>query len=68
VWGLGLGSQIKRDKLFWFGALDSYRRNDPGLATVKHPDEFFAQPSNDQMQVLSARLGLSSLNPVVRGV
>ncbi len=25
---------------------------------VKHPENFFAQPSNDQMQVLSARLGL----------
>jgi hypothetical protein len=63
-----VGSQLRRDKLFWFGALDSYRRNDPGLATVKHPDEFFAQPSNDQMQVLSARLGLSGINPVAEGL
>jgi hypothetical protein len=68
VWGFGVGSQIKRDKLFWFGALDNYRRNDAGLATVKHPEEFFAQPSNDQMQVLSARLGLGSANPVVEGL
>ena len=68
VWGLGAGSQIRRDKLFWFGALDSYDRNDSGLATVKHPDEFFAQPSNDQMQVLSARLGLSGVNPVAEGL
>ena len=37
VWGLGAGSQLRRDKLFWFAALDSYNRNDPGLATVKHP-------------------------------
>ena len=57
VWGLGLGSRIRRDRLFWFAALDSYRRNDPGLASVKNSSEFFAQPSNDQMQVLSARLG-----------
>ncbi len=68
VWGIGLGSQIRRDKLFWFGALDSYRRNDPGLSVVKHPDEFFQQPSNDAMQVLSARLGLSSVNPVAEGL
>jgi hypothetical protein len=68
VWGAGLGSQIRRDKLFWFGALDSYDRNDPGLAMVKQPDEFFAQPSNDQMQVLSARLGLGSANPVAEGL
>jgi hypothetical protein len=68
TWGIGMGSQIRRDKLFWFAAIDSYRRNDPGLATVKHPDEFFAQPSNDQMQVLGARLGLSSANPVAEGL
>ncbi len=37
VWGVGLGSQIRRNKLFWFAALDSYHRNDPGLAMVKHP-------------------------------
>lgn len=70
VWGLGLGSQIRRNKLFWFAALDSYRRNDPGLATVKHPylcanaecteqTGFFAQPSNDQILVLCSRLGLT---------
>jgi hypothetical protein len=68
VLGFGVGSQIRRDKLFWFGALDTYRRNDPGLATVKHPDRFYAQPSNDQMQVLSARLGLSGNNPVAEGL
>ncbi len=68
AWGIGVGSRIRRDKLFWFAALDSYRRNDPGLATVKHSSEFFAQPSNDQMQVLSARLGLSSANPVAEGL
>ncbi|MGD0480373.1 MAG: carboxypeptidase regulatory-like domain-containing protein [Terracidiphilus sp.] len=37
VWGLGMGGRIRRDKLFWFGAIDSYHRNDPGLAMVKHP-------------------------------
>ena len=68
TWGIGAGRQIRRDKLFWFAAIDSYRRNDPGLASVKHPDEFFAQPTNDQMQVLSARLGLSSINPVAEGL
>jgi hypothetical protein len=79
-WGLGAGSQIRRDKLFWFAALDSLQRNDPGLSMVKHPylcgnppqcteqTGFFAQPSNDQMQVLSARLGLSSSNPVAEGL
>ncbi len=77
VWGLGLGSRIRRDKLFWFAALDSFHRNDPGLAMVKHPylqppsdcgtlpctsttTGFFAQPSNCQMQLLSAQLGLTA--------
>jgi hypothetical protein len=85
VWGLGAGSRIRRDKLFWFAAVDSYNRNDPGVATVKHPYltetvsgctlgpctqqvGFFAQPTNDQMQVLSARLALPSANPVNEGV
>jgi hypothetical protein len=79
TWGIGLGSRILRNKLFWFAALDGYQRNDPGLAMVKHPylctnslcteqAGFFAQPTNDQMQVLSARLGLSSANPVGVGL
>jgi hypothetical protein len=42
TWGVGAGSQIRRDKLFWFAALDSYNRNDPGLAMVKHP--YLMQP------------------------
>jgi len=58
TWGVGIGGRIRRNKLFWFVALDGYNRNDPGLATVKHSDLFFAQPRNDQMQVLCARMGL----------
>jgi hypothetical protein len=61
VWGLGAGSSLRKDKLFWFAALDSYRRNDPGLSTVKNPGEFFFLPTpNDaQIQLLSAQLGES---------
>ncbi len=68
TFGAGVGGRIRRDKLFWFGALDGFLRNDPGLATVRHPSEFFAQPSNDDAQVLAARLGLSSANPVAEGL
>lgn len=85
TFGIGAGSHIRRDRLFWFGALDGYRRDDPGLSMVKHPylvqtlngceigtctetTGFFAQPSDDQMQVLAARLGLPSANPVVEGI
>src|SRR6185312_14779055 len=65
---LGAGGRIRRDRLFWFGSLTSRHRNDPAVSMVRHPDEFFAQPSNDEMQVLSARLGLSSVNPVAEGL
>ncbi len=83
TWGIGVGSRIRHKKLFWFTALDGYQRNDPGVSMVKHPNlcstfnanglctqqtGFFAQPSNDQMQMLSARLGLSGTNPVAEGL
>jgi hypothetical protein len=67
-WGVGIGGAIRRRHLFWFGALDGYERNHPAVATVRHPDRFFAQPSNDQMQLLSAQLGLSSVDPISEGV
>jgi Carboxypeptidase regulatory-like domain len=60
TWGFGAGSRIRRDKLFWFAALDSLRRNDPAISTVKWPGDFFAQPTNDQMQLLGAQLGTST--------
>jgi hypothetical protein len=61
VWGFGAGAPIRRNKLFGFVALDRYQRNDPGLATVKNPGEFFFLPTpNDaQIQLLSAQLGES---------
>jgi hypothetical protein len=89
VWGLGIGNRIRRDKLFWFAALDSYHRNDPGLAMVKHPyllpscgtppcspTGFFAAPSDAQMEILCAQLGLTDPaypgkicpNPVAEGL
>ena len=63
VWGLGMGSRIRRDKLFWFGAVDSYRRNDPGVAMAKNPSEFFnlPEPTSPAVTLLSAQLG-ESLN------
>lgn len=68
TWGLGAGGDLRRNRLFWFAALDGDARNDPAVATVRHPANFFAQPSNDEMQVLSARLALPSTNPVVEGL
>ncbi|MGB9288500.1 MAG: carboxypeptidase regulatory-like domain-containing protein [Terracidiphilus sp.] len=68
VWGLGMGGRIRRDRLFWFAAVDSYRRNDPGLSIVKNPigtDQygncvgFFCAPSGPQIQLLCAQLGLT---------
>jgi hypothetical protein len=61
VLGLGAGSRIRRDKLFWFAALDASHRNDPGLATVKDPSEFFnlPEPTSAPVTLLSAQLGES---------
>jgi hypothetical protein len=66
-WGIGLGGVLDR-RLFWFGAIDGSERSDPAVATVKHPDNFFAQPSNDQMLLLSSQLGLSSVDPLGEGL
>jgi hypothetical protein len=61
AWGFGAGDRIRRDKLFWFAALDGYHRNDPGVASVKEFDELFApvEPTSAQVQLLSAQLGES---------
>jgi hypothetical protein len=68
TWGAGLGGHLRRDKLFWFAALDSYRRNDPGLSTVKLPigtnssggcAGFFCMPSVPETELLSAQLNES---------
>ena len=59
VWGFGAGGRIRRDKLFWFAALDSNGRNDPGVAMVKNPTEFFnlPEPTSTDILLLSAQLG-----------
>ncbi|HEY1806371.1 MAG TPA: carboxypeptidase-like regulatory domain-containing protein, partial [Terracidiphilus sp.] len=61
VAGLGIGGDIRRDKLFWFAALDTNHRNDPGISTVKNPSEFFAlpEPASASITLLSAQLGES---------
>ena len=70
TWGVGVGGRIRRNKLFWFAALDGYNRDDPGVSTVRNPAVFFALPTKNadaQMEVLSARMGPSS-NPLAAGV
>ena len=67
-WGAGIGGVLHRPHLFWFGALDGYERNDSAMAAVRHPEQFFAQPTNDQMQLLSAQLSLSGIDPISSGV
>ena len=58
TFGLGIGGKLKRRKIFWFMALDGLRRNDPGVATVRHSADFFARPNNNELAVLAARLEL----------
>ncbi len=67
-WGAGVGSTLRWHRLQWFAAIDGNERNSPAVAAVKHPDHFFAQPSNDEMQVLSARLGLGGSDPETAGL
>ena len=68
TFGVGIGGVIRQKRLFWFGAFDGDLRDDPAVSTVREPENFFAQPTNDEMQVLSARLALSSTNPVAEGL
>ncbi len=66
--GLGAGGRIRRDKVYWFGAVDGLLRHDPAVATVRHADDFFAQPTNPELTVLAARLGLASTDPIDEAV
>lgn len=61
-WGVGVGSRIPHNKIYWFAALDGYNRNYAGVSSVKLPENFFAQPSNDQVQLLGAQLGTNNTN------
>lgn len=67
-WETSLGDKIRYGRVGWYAAVEGTERNFPVVATTKHPESFFAQPTNDQMQVLAARLGLSSTDPIAEGV
>jgi len=68
IWSVGVGGPLRHYRMNWFASLEGEERNNPGVASVKHPENFFAQPTNDEMQVLSARLALPGANPVVEGL
>jgi hypothetical protein len=65
-WGFGIGSRIPRSKVFWFTSLDGYTRNNSAVASVRWPGKFFAQPSNDQVQLLGAQLGTNNTNALAK--
>ena len=44
MYGFGVGGPIKKDKIFFFFALDRYDRNFPGTAKATSPKAFFASP------------------------
>ena len=62
AWGLGAGGRIRRNKLYWFTALDGYHRNDPGVSMMRNPAQIFAplEPTSAQIKLLSAQLGESA--------
>ncbi|HVZ85025.1 MAG TPA: carboxypeptidase-like regulatory domain-containing protein [Terracidiphilus sp.] len=66
--GASAGGRMGRSDVYWFASVEDSGRNDPGLSIVRHPESFFAQPSNDAMQVLAARLDLGSADPVDEGI
>ncbi|HEY2857595.1 MAG TPA: carboxypeptidase-like regulatory domain-containing protein [Terracidiphilus sp.] len=67
-WGLAGGGPLARTRMFWYAGFENQRRNDPAVASLKHADNFFAQPTDDEMQVLSARLSMSNVDPVTEGL
>jgi hypothetical protein len=68
TFGIGVGSQIRRNKLFWFAALDGLRTNNGAVATVRHPEEFFARPSDPELTVLAARLDVGGPDVIEQAV
>jgi hypothetical protein len=61
TFGFGAGSKLKRNKLFWFAALDGMLDNNPAVAMVRHASDFFAQPTLDDLTMLAARIGPEAL-------
>ncbi len=63
----GSGSRLNWKKASWFAAGDMLFRNNPAVATVRHPAKFFAQPTDDALQVLAARLDTSGPSSLAAG-
>lgn len=68
AWSLTVGDRIAHTHMHWFASVSSHLENIPAVSIPREPDDFFAQPTNDSMQVLAARLNLSSANPVGEGI
>ncbi len=56
--GLGVGRQIIRRSLWGFASFDGLWRNDPAMATVREPANFFLQPTNENLAIFGARTGI----------
>jgi hypothetical protein len=63
--GASVGGPLRRNKLFWFVALEDHQRNDPAVARANEPSVFFAAPSSETLTTLGARIA-SSTNSMVQ--
>ena len=57
--GIGIGGPIIKDKLFFYFTYDWYLRNFPGVASPSTPTNFFAAPSQANINLLATRLGVT---------
>lgn len=61
--GFGVGGPLIRDRLFWFYAFDTYRRNFPGTAKAANPGSFFVNiaATSATATTLASRMTLAGI-------
>lgn len=70
TFGFGAGRRIRRDRAFWFAAFDGSNKNDPAVATVRHPAQFFTLPkdADTSLPTIAERLTPGTPTPTTDGL